>query len=327
MEERPVAFQWRDDDGDQGGGEGAPPPPVTLRGTLALPQARNAAAADCPPTAVLLAHGYLSNRDGIPLFPALARALAESHGIASLRFDFRGAGESDGETRLGDYEAQARQIDAARRFLERGEGAVEKQEEVPLFRVIGVLGHSKASTAALLNAADWARRLEAGGPPTDPPPPLLRLVALSGRFFMDRGLGRHFPPGELDALLRGERPQGLPVSARELAEGVPAGRAVAFALTERDARERMAVDPRAAAEAVARCERVRVLVVHGSADRAVPAEDGGALYEALAKAGAGARARMVMIEGADHNFRRAEHLRAALEPIVAFLVEEGAGRR
>jgi len=65
-------------------------------GTLALPETGT------PPPVALLLHGFSGNRDELPVtdteegvFQRTARLLAE-RGIASLRIDFRGSGDSDG---------------------------------------------------------------------------------------------------------------------------------------------------------------------------------------------------------------------------------------
>lgn len=67
----------------------------TLRGMLHLP----AAAMKHPAPGVVLFHGFTGNRmESHWLFVKCSRALAQA-GIASLRFDFYGSGESDGEFR------------------------------------------------------------------------------------------------------------------------------------------------------------------------------------------------------------------------------------
>jgi len=369
IEEHQVEFEWRDE--EEGEGESvvlratltiaraptATPTPTPAPQTEAAPAdgAPTAAAAAAPlPPAVVLAHGYLCDRDGIRLFGALARALAArgERAAACLRLDFRGCGASGGgAARLGDYAAQGRQIGAAVRFLEEGGAGPGGRR----FRVVGVLGHSKGAGAAVL----WAGGRRPPPPPPPPPPqlpsaplahrpPALRLVLLAGRLDMTRGLDRHFAPGDLDALLSGQRPS-LPVRTRELGAGGRPGRAVAFALTAKDARARLALDMAAAAGRVGASGAFRVLVIHGTADRAVPVEDGRGLWRAVAEAaaaggpgaggGAGAgplaaatagRARLLEIEGADHNFRQESHMAAALEAAVAFFCdpeeEEGDGR-
>jgi pimeloyl-ACP methyl ester carboxylesterase len=327
FEERPVAFEWRDDDHNT---------TTLMRGTLAVPPRRSrdadAANADAqrPTPAVVLAHGYLSTRDGIALFPRLAHRLAELS-IASLRFDFRGAGETGGAARLGDYKSQARQLAAAARWLEQeGQGGDK-------FRVIGVLGHSKGATSALLFAEEWAGAAAAERDSAPPPPPL-RLVHLSGRFDLRQGLDRFFGTGQIERLLKGEV-DSLPVKSPEMVnKGRLSDYWVEYSLTAEGARERFSVDVAGAAARVGASGLVRTLVVHGDADRAVPCEDGRAVWKAVLEAeeaeearaaeaeGAGtaaagpARAMMVELEGADHNFTREEYATAALDAIVPFFV-------
>jgi uncharacterized protein len=74
-------------------------------GTLALPEGG-------PAPVVLLFHGFTGTRDELPIpgtkdgvFSRTARALAEA-GYASLRVDFIGSGESDGEFADTTYEGQ-----------------------------------------------------------------------------------------------------------------------------------------------------------------------------------------------------------------------------
>ncbi|MFF1301920.1 alpha/beta hydrolase [Streptomyces sp. NPDC058307] len=65
---------------------------LTLRSTLHIP---DWPAGTRHPTAVFV-HGFASNRLELPNFVAMSRLL-ESHGIASVRFDLSGHGESDGD--------------------------------------------------------------------------------------------------------------------------------------------------------------------------------------------------------------------------------------
>ncbi|ELP67783.1 alpha/beta hydrolase [Streptomyces turgidiscabies] len=65
---------------------------LTLRSTLHIP---DGPAGTRRPTAVFV-HGFASNRLELPDFVAMSRLL-ESHGIASVRFDLSGHGESDGD--------------------------------------------------------------------------------------------------------------------------------------------------------------------------------------------------------------------------------------
>jgi pimeloyl-ACP methyl ester carboxylesterase len=86
-----------------------------LMGTLTLPEPSDGprptgggGAAGPSPSAprrapcVILAHGYMSTRNS-ELLVRLATALARDGGLASLRFDFSGNGESEGRFRYGCY--------------------------------------------------------------------------------------------------------------------------------------------------------------------------------------------------------------------------------
>ncbi|WP_327731392.1 alpha/beta hydrolase [Streptomyces sp. NBC_00487] len=65
---------------------------LTLRSTLHIPEGRPGTRW---PTAVFV-HGFKSNRIELPNFVAMSRLLA-ANGIASVRFDLSGHGESDGD--------------------------------------------------------------------------------------------------------------------------------------------------------------------------------------------------------------------------------------
>lgn len=113
-----------------------------LAASLELPAARGGAAAP----AVLLCHGFTGHKaeDG-RLFVRLARALA-ADGIASLRFDFRGSGDSDGD--FADVTIE-RELEDARAALARlaAEPGVDP-------RRLAVLGLSLGSTVAALLAGE-----------------------------------------------------------------------------------------------------------------------------------------------------------------------------
>ncbi|WP_210529968.1 alpha/beta hydrolase family protein [Rubellimicrobium arenae] len=78
---------------------------ANMVGTLSLPEGE-------PAPVVLLFHGFTGSRDELPIpgtdegvFSRTARVLAE-HGYASLRIDFIGSGESDGEFADTTFEGQ-----------------------------------------------------------------------------------------------------------------------------------------------------------------------------------------------------------------------------
>jgi uncharacterized protein len=108
-----------------------------VHGMLHLPGAR-------PAPAVVMLHGFTGQRcESSFIFVRLARALCQ-RGIAALRFDFRGSGESEG--RFCDLTIE-REVDDARAALEflRARPDIER-------RRIGVLGLSLGSTVAQLVA-------------------------------------------------------------------------------------------------------------------------------------------------------------------------------
>ena len=84
----------------------------------------------------IFAHGYTENRESADVALFMARALREK-GIASLMFDFRGSGESDGEeTTLG--------------YWEKGDllGAVDYVKKLG-YDKIGLVGFSMGASTAL----------------------------------------------------------------------------------------------------------------------------------------------------------------------------------
>ncbi|MCX4862059.1 alpha/beta hydrolase [Streptomyces canus] len=64
---------------------------MTLRSTVHIPEGPTGT----PRPTVVFVHGFTSNRLELPDFVAMSRLL-EAHGIASVRFDLSGHGESDG---------------------------------------------------------------------------------------------------------------------------------------------------------------------------------------------------------------------------------------
>ncbi len=116
---------------------------VRLAGTLAIPPRDRAA-----PAVVLVSGTGPIDRDvtfvGHALFRTLARALARK-GIASLRFDKRGVGESEGNfssAKAGDFVAD---VLGASKYLVTQEGFAAGR--------VGLLGHSEGGMVALAAAA------------------------------------------------------------------------------------------------------------------------------------------------------------------------------
>jgi alpha/beta superfamily hydrolase len=115
-------------------------------GTLALPDGGAQ-----PYPVVLLFHGFTVSRDALPvtgtednLFSRTARTLAE-HGFASLRIDFRGSGESEGQWEDTTFSGQIADALAAIDYL-------ATLPEIDLQR-LAVLGFSQGGLVAAETAA------------------------------------------------------------------------------------------------------------------------------------------------------------------------------
>lgn len=131
----------------------------TLRGMLHLPPA-----AKQPVPAVVLFHGFTGDRmESHWIFVKCSRALAAA-GIASLRFDFYGSGESDGEFREMSLRGEIADGKVAVAFL-RGQAGIDP-ERVGLLglslggAVAATLAHSvRAKVVALWRALAHTARL------------------------------------------------------------------------------------------------------------------------------------------------------------------------
>lgn len=108
----------------------------TLRGMLHLP----AGALDRPAPGVVLFHGFKGSRtESHVMFVKCSRALAQA-GVASLRFDFYGSGESDGEFREMTLRGEIADGRAAVAFF-RGQTDIDPER-------VGLLGLSLGGTVA-----------------------------------------------------------------------------------------------------------------------------------------------------------------------------------
>lgn len=106
----------------------------TLAGVLSLPDGEG------PFNAVINCHGFTATKD-MHYHPQLSEELAKS-GIITLRFDFTGNGESEGEFSEGDFEQQVRDISSAIDFL--------KTQKVLR---IGLAAHSMGGAVGIVSAA------------------------------------------------------------------------------------------------------------------------------------------------------------------------------
>lgn len=115
-------------------------------GTLCLP------AADAPAPAVLMLHGFASSRsEAGNLYTRLAAALAK-RGIASLRIDFRGWGDSGGAMTDSSVIGMVEDADAAVSWL----AALDAIDS----RRIGILGFSMGGSIAVFSAGQHPPRFK-----------------------------------------------------------------------------------------------------------------------------------------------------------------------
>lgn len=272
-----------------GGADTLPPEAITeepylvegsgarLVGTLALPDAPGPV-----PVAVIVAGSGAVDRDGNAppgvqsnLYAQLAWRLAE-RGIASLRYDKRGVGESRAGvnlamTTLDDF---AEDVLAASRALARDER----------FGAVGIVGHSEGGWLAIRAALRGA------------PAQGIALLATPGRPFLTvlRGqLAQQLDSAGLvqfdsamAGYLRGEVPVGLPPYLQPLFRPV----------NQRFTASAVAFD----ALAELRRLEISILVVQGDRDIQIGVEDAERL------AAAAPSARVLVIPGANHLFKAAD---------------------
>ena len=116
---------------------------VTLAGTLTLPESFNGA----NPAIVMITGSGLQNRDeeicGHKPFAVIADYLARN-GIATLRYDDRGYGESTGDGKNATTEDFARDAKTAMEYLRKG----------MKFKNVGILGHSEGAAVAFILGAE-----------------------------------------------------------------------------------------------------------------------------------------------------------------------------
>lgn len=299
-----------------------------LVGTLRAPAADHGSSDANEPNAnapalvrpiALLAHGYMSSRNtGVLL--RLADALEQRLGMASLRWDFSGNGESAGRFRYGGYRREAREIAAAAAWA-RATGR---------FRVALLAGHSKGATSALVYAGG-----SGGGGGKDehdaqddaatlPPPSPLHVVNIAGRFDVREGVERRLGPRALDALAEKGRVDGMPGRRGGGAGGGPP-EPFEWTLYREDLEDRLSTDVGHYCAAARRKGSARVLSLHCEGDAEVPCREASRFHEALGGDAAGHR--LVLLPGGDHSFRGAGPAEALVDEVVtwAAVVEVAEG--
>lgn len=137
---------------------------------ITLPKGFNPATDHCP--MVILMHGIFANK-GINPMPALARGLAKA-GIASIRFDFNGHGNSQGRMQdmtIGKELADARAI-------------WDYVSRLPYVDGIGLLGHSQGGVVASMTAGQLAAAgITPDGVVLIAPGSVIKEACQGGKFF------------------------------------------------------------------------------------------------------------------------------------------------
>lgn len=267
----------------------------TLRGDVRLPEE---AAAPC----IVVCHGFKGFKDW-GFFPDLARRLAEGTGSLVVSFNFSGSGIGPDLETFTDLEGFAhntfsREVRDLARILDGvAAGRLGDVTFAPPDR-LGLIGHSRGAAAAILVGA---------------PRPEVRAVVTWA------GIGSVFRyEAQFAAALEAEGVMEV-LNART-GQRLPLYRDVLDDLRE----NRNALDM----EAGARRLGERLLVVHGSADEAVPVEEAHTLHEAAPGS------HLAIIDGAGHtmdashpypgsNFRLDEAVERTIRHFQRYLVEEG----
>ena len=133
---------------------------ATLAGTLTLPA--DFEAQKSRPVVLMVTGSGLQNRDEEIFdhkpFAVIADYLAR-HGIASLRYDDRGFGQSTGEVAnatTADFAEDAEAGICLLRTMNFSEKNGRKTREKPLFSKVGILGHSEGGSIAFMLGAKQA---------------------------------------------------------------------------------------------------------------------------------------------------------------------------
>ena len=129
----------------------------TVIGTLALPDTEG------PAPVVLLLHGFTGMRHELPvvgtedtMFSRAARWLGE-RGVASLRIDFRGSGDSDGAWEDTTFSGQIADVSAALDYLEALEGVDSGRASILGLSQGGLVGAAAAGRdARVSNLVLWS---------------------------------------------------------------------------------------------------------------------------------------------------------------------------
>lgn len=205
---------------------------------------------------VIVCHGFQSSKERIPMVN-LAAAL-EKEGISAFRFDFAGNGESEGSFQYGNYRREAEDLRAVVQHFRRENRVIS-----------AVIGHSKGGNVVLLYASKYND--------------VHTVVNISGRFNLEKGM-----EGRLgkDFLLRLKQHGYIDVFNRK-------GK-YEYRVTEESLKDRLTTDNHAVCLLIQ--QECRVLTVHGSMDKIVPAEDASEFAKFIPNH------KLHIIKGANHEY-------------------------
>ncbi|KAI7836013.1 hypothetical protein COHA_010097 [Chlorella ohadii] len=232
---------------------------------------------------VILCHGYVANSE-MCQFPLVAAELAEA-GLSSFRFDhacaIRSRSERQGPFLMGNHEDEARMRAA---LIADMAAAVAFMRSIGK-RVVCLLGHSKGG----INAVMFAARHH------DVP----KVINLAGRFRTREGTLQRFGADILERLARDKA-----IPRRE-----PWGE---WVMTEEDFLNRCNLPMEEMARSVP--PTVCMLCLHGTADTTIPYADS-ELCASLVP-----NSRLILVEGADHNFTGEAAGQAMARHVVNFVL-------
>ncbi|KAL3134144.1 hypothetical protein ABBQ32_008563 [Trebouxia sp. C0010 RCD-2024] len=154
--------------------------------------------------------------------------------------------------------------------------------------VLAILGHSKGGDSVVTYAAKY----------DDIP----KIVNVSGRFHLDKGITSRFGEDVFVRLKKEKRIQAHDVTASSGPDG--------WTLTEQDMNARLSHNMIAICQAIQKCT---VLTIHGGADKTTPVEDAHEFTKYIK------HHRLVVIEGASHNYNGAEHSKEMIQIAVEFM--------
>lgn len=205
---------------------------------------------------VIVCHGFQSSKEWIPMVN-LAAAFGK-YGISAFRFDFAGNGESEGSFQYGNY---YREVEDLR--------AVVQHFREQKYVITAIVGHSKGGNVVLLYASKYKD--------------IHIVVNISGRFNLARGmeirLGHNF-------IHRIKREGYIDVKNRR-------GK-IMYRVTKESLMDRLSTITHLACLLIP--EDCRVLTIHGSTDKIVPAEDASEFAKFISNH------ELCIIEGADHEY-------------------------